>query len=90
MSQVILCLWIHGLDSNPKEPCGEVDTIEFSGERIRVEFIEYVTKSGEDGSLIESLRDLPTEIWLDVRVQPSCDEGDWYFNVIDYNISTDI
>ena len=85
---VLLCLWIHGDAGEPEKPCNEVNVIEFTGNRIRIEFIESVMKEADSGDIMGYLEGLPTERWLDVSVKPTCeDDGQWSFNVTDYKES---
>jgi hypothetical protein len=84
---VLLCLWIHGTAGEPEKPCGEVDVVEFTGERIRVEFIESVMREADSGDIMGYLGGLPTECWLDVTVRPFGGEDGWSFNVLDYKES---
>lgn len=87
-TNVLLCLWIHGTAGEPEKPCNEVNVIEFTGSRIRVEFIENVMKEADSGDIMGYLGGLPTECWLDVNVRPTSeDDGGYGFTVIDYKES---
>jgi len=85
-----LTLWIHGTAGSPDKPCNEVDVIEFTGARIRVEFIEFVMNlDGVD--IMVLLKGLPTENWLSVQVLPfNEDDGSWSFEVKNYEIDSGI
>lgn len=78
---ISMTIWKHGTAGDVKTPCGEVDIIQFSGENIKVDFIEDILKQSENGDLLCYLEKLPCEEWLDIDVTPHAGDDGWFFVV---------
>lgn len=90
LEHVILRLWIHGTCGCIEKPCS-VDVVGFSGGYAHIDFINSVMLgvncSNDDKhsiELLETVKGLPTQTWLEVSVNPIEEDDGFSFEVVNY------